>query len=56
MSNDIHLGLKLRHDLVGENGKAARARMGLALIELGEVQAVKKQSAVSDEHKNIIAG
>jgi len=43
------LGLKLRHDLVGENGKAVRGWMGLALIELGEDQLVKKQSAASDE-------
>jgi hypothetical protein len=43
------LGLKLRHDLVGENGKAVRGWMGLALIELGEFQLVKKQSAASDE-------
>jgi hypothetical protein len=44
---EITWGLKLRHDLPGDNGKPRRGWRGLALVEGASVQNPKNKSAPS---------
>ena len=41
---EITWGLKLRHDLPGDNGKTRRGWKGLGLVERGDLQKAKSES------------
>jgi len=44
---EIGLGMKLRHDLASENGKARRGWKGLELVEKGDGENLKNESMQS---------
>jgi hypothetical protein len=44
---EIGLGMKLRHDLASENGKAKRGWKGLALVERADGENLKNESMKS---------
>jgi len=46
---EIRFGLRYRHDLVAENGKAMRGWKNLALVESGEIENAKNASVESRE-------
>jgi P4 family phage/plasmid primase-like protien len=53
---EINFGLKYRHDLVGENGKAMRGWKGLALVEGTVQKSFAKESSKSDQVLGLVSG